>query len=326
MDPLLRFEITSTNEPPAQASQNWLRALADRDAAEGSGLGKFFEWTQTVTPIVPPKRQPFPATTAQKQQRAELEARSRDVRHVLAAAELWGALRIEGRRWTIQDGVGAATLALALPRDGMSDLLAGGSVAPVGFDDYRASVQALKDSQVNPTSAAEELIIAAHDRTPQLALPVLIGMHRRDLNTLEYTCLVVDVVTAVASVATHRLKQRLMVPRPYDDPPFGSIGVVPAFEPGHTAYPGGHALIGHTLAVVLADLVGGHTSVRMTLDLGAGSLALHRERAGIHTHLDSHAGQQLGRGLGAALVAAVADPVHFAAWSAIYAAAAAEWQ
>lgn len=146
-----------------------------------------------------------------------------------------------------------------------------------------------------------------------------------------WLCHLIDIVDWYAAHTVLQLKCRLRVPRPYvidkDHAPWPG----PLPDPDYTAYPGGHSTIMEALHVVLSDVISAKKTseeTRLTNDLHlrglADRIADNRERAGLHTSVDTDAGRAFGAEIGRALIDAGNDP-GFRDWNAIYKAAKQEW-
>ena len=75
---------------------------------------------------------------------------------------------------------------------------------------------------------------------------------------------------------------------------------------------------------MLGSLVEADGGPQSQLDALALEVAINRERAGLHTRLDTTAGTALGQQMAQWMIEAVEHPA-FGPWSAVYAGAAAEW-
>ena len=141
-----------------------------------------------------------------------------------------------------------------------------------------------------------------------------------------YTALLIDVVVAVVTAPTHRLKHLLQVPRPTDGV-WGADKVAAAIipAPGYTAYPSGHATVCAAAAVVLGAVVRDPAAKGRKLMKLAEEIGLNRERAGLHTKLDTDAGIALGTDIGKWMVEAFDHQSAFPTWRQLFTAATAEW-
>jgi hypothetical protein len=141
----------------------------------------------------------------------------------------------------------------------------------------------------------------------------------KDALCLQRTFEVMEVVERVVSVPAFEAKEILRVARPSQV----SNDVRPLIPvPRHRSLPSGHAATAYALAVVLAEI----TALGVALDGVAAVVAGRREKAGLHTHLDSEAGKKLGTAVGDLMVRAAADTSpEYRLWRGLFAAAVLEW-
>lgn len=142
---------------------------------------------------------------------------------------------------------------------------------------------------------------------------------------MPWTCLVLDCLSDVISVPLYLSKHLLNVPRPWEV----DNTIEPTLPmPKHASLPGGHASYMSAIEYVLGDLLALATDEKkidaLRLQKLKTQIATHRERAGLHTTLDTEAGVEFGYWLGARLVEA-AKAQSPAPWAAIYARATLEW-
>lgn len=169
---------------------------------------------------------------------------------------------------------------------------------------------------------------ALHAGEPQLGLLVMLGALSAKPDAVRHTVAVVDALTSVTMLLVNRLKQGLKVPRPSDwDNGQPIVPLLPV--PATTSYPGGHAAVLAALQVLLpalAKLDAAQTGQLRTL---ARELTKDRVRMGLHTELDSTAGEELGDALGNALLRLATDATvkkSCPLWAAAFAVAQKEWR
>jgi membrane-associated phospholipid phosphatase len=165
--------------------------------------------------------------------------------------------------------------------------------------------------------------IVAEAENPVWAFVHALGLHRTvPSEAFGFTGQVLDIVNDVVVVPVYTLKHVLQVPRPVTARPDLPTWIP---TPGHTSFPSGHATFAHAAAVVLNALVGPKDTTQLA-QLAA-AVAKRRELAGLHTHLDSATGRELGLALGAYLVeqATRSTAPDMAPWRALFAMAANEW-
>lgn len=319
---------TSTDQPPHPQSQQQLQALSTGDA-----LGTMDFWRirllmdqGAIPPVRVGARTPVVLTTEQEQQYALLSKKSPAVMLMLATADFWAATQVSGSAWSDIDGIATSSVSL-VPRSGPPTHWVH-TLPAVSKAAYLGSVTAVAATMGGaPGDILQQ--VKAQAGLPHLFLPIALGM--ADEGATEpglarpLTCAVVDLVHAVVSVAVHRLKHLLLVPRPDDNVAFPGNGVTPLIPvPGYTAYPSGHSALMSAMATVLSSVVGANSAQAAELQALASTIAKNRERAGLHTALDTEAGDQLGRALGGWMIDAVQHPA-FGPWSALYAMASHEW-
>lgn len=141
------------------------------------------------------------------------------------------------------------------------------------------------------------------------------------------TLQVLDTVLDVLDQPLYAAKHWLNVPRPHVVEM--DIEVVPWLPvPQHQSLPSGHAAAATALERVLSDLTGADADAKQKRRLEgiAVRIARNRERAGLHTDLDTAAGVDLGGKIAGWMVGrALAGDTAYASWSALYAQASAEW-
>lgn len=315
--PLVPLSVTSTDQPPSQQTQRYLLALKTGAALATPDFWQVRQLMDEgqIEPVRASRQKPYQATPQQQANKRLLTQHSPDVMVMLAAGDFWAATRLTGAAWTAGAGIPSSSLSI--------EPLGHHGFEPVSATDYTASVARVPDT-MNKAPLNIRQLVTAQSNVPFLFLPIALGM-ADDPGAYPHSCLLVDCVHAVVNVAVHRLKHRLLVPRPYDEDAFPNNGVSPLIrKPGYTAYPSGHATLMFALATVLAEVIEAEALQRGQLESLAAEIATNRERAGLHTELDTRAGRDLGRAIGGWMVAAAAHS-EFGPWSAIYASACAEW-
>lgn len=312
----------ATNQPPRPQSQQQLLALSSGAALAGLDFWRLrFQLDERAIPALQVVRHnPANITHQQRDDFKQLVTQSSDVMLMLAVAEFWATTRVAGSEWSSAGGVPQCTTSLE-PSSGRSGLPAWQlSLPAISAKEYEDSVAAAA-GQVDPKRQGAAL---AQADTPQLWMALAVGMLDRS-ESLKHTCLVIDAVQPVVTVAVQRLKQKILVPRPDDIKSFPLSKVTPLIRvPGFTAYPGGHAALMHALAVVLGHVTGCSQSVQSELDAIATDVAHNREAMGLHTAVDTATGTALGRAMGQWMVEAIHHP-DYRPWGAICGAAAQEW-
>lgn len=317
--------VTSTDQPPKRSYQ-FLEALST-----GQALGTLDFWRIRVlmeqgliSSVAVGRRTPHTETQQQKDEADKLARHSPDVMQTLATADFWACTRVSGAPWSTSGGIAASVMSLE-PR--------GAPATPwkitlpaVGKAAYETSVMGVPTTMSGaPPNILQQVLAQAS--LPHLFLPIALGMANSHADLRPFTCALVDVVHDVVNVAVHRLKHQLRVPRPDDKTaaafPFSTV--VPLIPvPGYSAYPSGHSTLMFALATVLSDVVAANITQTDALHTLALAIARNRELAGLHTAVDTAAGDQLGRAIGSWMLQAAAHP-EFGPWSGMYAMAAREW-
>jgi membrane-associated phospholipid phosphatase len=241
---------------------------------------------------------------------------------MVAADELLGSVKVTASAWSIGAPVPQAAVAFNAPT-GVATI----TLPSVKAADYLASVGGVSTTMSGPRDVDA---ISFEAPVPGLIFALALGMESdagSAAYSYAYTSLLIDIVTEVVTAPTHRLKHWIRVPRPSDSSAWNGMAVTPTPlpVPGYSAYPSGHATLAQALAVVLASLGASNPSKRTKLDKLAADIGKNRERAGLHTDIDTRAGLELGKGFGDWLVVAAGDRTTFPTWADIYATASAEW-
>ena len=144
------------------------------------------------------------------------------------------------------------------------------------------------------------------------------------------TLQVIDAVLNVVSTPLYVIKHLLDVDRPHlgmaqANPPILRFNtVIPV--PRHASFPGGHAASATALAIVLDSIVCADGSQLHRLKAIEERIAKNRVLAGLHTDLDTKAGEQLGEAIGNWMVETGSrSDVDFPSWAVLFAEATAEW-
>lgn len=142
----------------------------------------------------------------------------------------------------------------------------------------------------------------------------------------EFTLLLTDIVVFFLAAITHRLKFQLAVPRPYETEMGGPTNTL-IDKPAYESFPGGHAAGMAALAEVLIAVTGASEAEANRFRPMAKLIACDRERAGIHTCLDTDSGLALGKAMGEGLVKLGRAPWGGGpmGWQALFMAAQLEW-
>ncbi len=312
----------STNQPPNQQMHQDLLALVSGTALTSSHSWHLrYQLEKRNIPSVKPTRVVQASVSAQQQSDlAQIGADSRDVLLMLATADFWATTRVNGMPWSADAGVSACAISLQPFTVTAASQAWSHTLPAVTAADYQASVVAL---HTKADGSVLELALA-QTKTPQTWLALALGLGT-DPDRYRYTCLVADAMQAVVTVAVQRLKHQMRVPRPDDLTKFPMSQVQARIEvPGFSAYPGGHATLMHALAVVLSHITGCSSGVRDAMHDIAGDVANNRVVMGLHTDIDTQAGEAFGRAFGQWMVDATAHP-DYRPWAALVGAATAEW-
>lgn len=104
-----------------------------------------------------------------------------------------------------------------------------------------------------------------------------------------------DCAVNLAMGPTFALKNGAKIPRPLDvDPTLEEV----VERLWHASWPSGHAAAAYTIATVLGRLTGADAAEQERLDELADMVAVNREKALVHTPLDSNAGRMVGQAVG----------------------------
>jgi membrane-associated phospholipid phosphatase len=316
------LDIRSTTQPPS-STQSMLVSMTSGHGLVGlmkRGLKAMRAGGLPHLPSTPPAHGPAQPPSW---------VHSADVVGVLAADELLEKFKIVASPWTATGGVPQASVLFEFTAASGSNA----NWAPHVLRAHSAAVYAASLARVKTTMAGAAPHvddISFQAPVPSIVMALALGMDA-DAGTASYryayTALLIDVIVDVVTAPVHRLKKLIRVPRPSDgvwslNPP---IAPQPLTVPGYTAYPSGHAAVSAALATVLAAL-GKNTSKANDLKKLALSVATNRERAGLHTDIDSTEGLALGEAMGKWMVdAATNHAAVFPTWADVYNAAAAEW-
>jgi hypothetical protein len=125
-----------------------------------------------------------------------------------------------------------------------------------------------------------------------------------------------DIANCIVMLPTFAIKNGANIPRPWQlgkrrDPIIDRLW--------HASWPSGHASIAHLNAHLLGAIAGADAPQRARLDQIASLIASNRERALVHTPLDSAAGEELGSAVGRWLVeSATTSCDSHRVWASLY--------
>lgn len=309
-----QYAARSTTEPPREVTRELLRAFNGLAGALPPALQPLRDWfdqgqVPDLRPAQPPTQNPTPDQQAEW---SRLTGRSPEVILLLAAAPFLRA-GVEAQPWSAAAGIAECAVDLV-------DLHSKrwGAISAAAYEASVNAVHGGMDAAIVPRARAE-------GRFPFLLFALALRMHE-SVDRFSNTARVIDIATGWVSTVVHQLKHRQQVPRAYEAP-FDRFPAPLVSAPGFTAFPGGHAALGHALAELLGDLTNAEPAARLKLRALAAGLAATRERAGLHCGLDTERGRELGLALAGWMTdpATLADP-GFAAWSALFAHAREEWK
>lgn len=298
-------QILSTTQPPSSTQSAMVAMARGEGTAALARLG--------IAKLRADGRLPAPLTTSETG--ASL-GDSGEVLGLLAGNELTCALSISSSgKWSPAHGFPDSKAAMSFEDDTGADIRLEHTLPGRSRALYFDSVREVLDTMTEFSAFADEVRFQAP--APALMLALSIGMDRDEASyPLPFTALVVDVVVQAVTAPTHRLKNQLLVPRPYADWAGLPHQIEPKLDkPGYSGFPSGHATVSAAIAAVLTGL--GHTLPAPLV----GQIARNRERAGLHTGVDSIEGLALGTALGGWLVAAAAHEQAFPTWRKIFLAA-----
>lgn len=234
----------------------------------------------------------------------------------------------DSSRWKVDVGVGPSHVDLFVKKAGKLFTT---------IDVAGAPVESIRDSIFHMKLESDEVRIRQillQDESapayPAFAIALQDQVWHEDPKRTNWMCTLINVVDWYAAQVVLGLKCRLQVPRPHTidaEAPCPS----PLKVPRYSSYPGGHATIVEALHVVLSDVICAHPTSdqnRWQNDLKlrglADRIAENRERAGLHTSVDTNAGKALGAAIGRALIKAGHETA-FGDWHIVYTAARQEW-
>ncbi len=174
----------------------------------------------------------------------------------------------------------------------------------------------------------EEIVSQANDAglTIARALDLDVLKHRRFLYLF-------DVMEFVLARPLYEAKLHLDVNRPSIPllpppgstvPPVPTVPLVPV--PKHQSFPSGHASYAWAIAELIDGIVTLNQEQKAYLQGLAERISKNRERAGLHTDLDTEDGKKLGQALGSWMVSAAKDETTYPKWATLVADAQGEWQ
>lgn len=256
---------------------------------------------------------------------------SPDVVGLLAAEELLEAVSVPSvAAWDSKNGIPRSKVLMSFTGSDGKPVASEHAVSGQATAGYKTSVKDVKDAM---KESRDDDLISFEASSPTLRLALAVGMDRGAGTTAypyRYTALLIDVIVEVVTAPTHRLKGLLQVPRPNSADAWKPDHVpTPAFDPvpGYTAYPSGHATVCAAAAVVLNTVAKSAISgLSQPLMKVAEEIGKNRERAGLHTKLDTDEGLALGKTMGQWMVdAATIHSKVFTNWADLFEAAQAEW-
>ncbi|WP_348752661.1 hypothetical protein [uncultured Aquincola sp.] len=254
----------------------------------------------------------------------------------LAIADEWKDLDAETLRgllaWDLArhrpvHQTGTGWTALGLDAWSLDWTVDGKAVASAGGQSRQKSEfdEAVGKVQLDPSRLLEA---ALHASEPQVGLLVMLGALSAKPDAIRHTVAVVDALTSVTMLVVNRLKRGMNVPRPGDwDKGQPVVPLLPV--PATTSYPGGHAAVLAALQVLLPALAKLDAAQTGQLETLARELTKDRVRMGLHTELDSTAGEVVGKALGNALLRLATDATvkkSCPLWAAAFALAQREWK
>lgn len=314
--------IATKTPPPGSSTRTLLTALKQQNAVLPASL---IETRVLCTKAGAPSTKSRRATAykiegATLSNLETLTDRSSDAALELAAAEFWAATSVEGSPWEDNKPViGAVDLAI-------NKVSRQHSVEIADWQQYKKDERDKKGVAYVKQRQAE-LIHHEQEISPEAVYPELffafaLGLDKEP-ERYRWTCLVIDVTVSVTAVAVQRLKHRLLVPRPYEI----DEQIKPSQRidrPMYSAFPSGHATICYALVTVLSNLTSDDGQTDTALSGLAERISVNRERAGLHTGIDTEQGNKLGTELARSMLAAANAP-EFSVWGAVLAAARKEW-
>lgn len=251
---------------------------------------------------------------------------SGDVFGMLAADDFLEKMSVSAAgAWDSGGGVPVAALSLKFVGAGGTPTTRTHTLAAHTAAAYGASVCCVTKTMAKGDSDVD--VISFEAPAPTLAMALALHMDTgagTSSYPYAYTALLIDVVVEVVTAPTHRLKHLLQVPRPTAGVWGAEVAaIIPV--PGYTAYPSGHATVCAAAAVVLGAVVKDRAAKGQKLMRLAEEIGLNRERAGLHTKLDTDAGIALGTDIGNWMVEAFDHESAFPTWRQLFTAATAEW-
>ncbi len=240
---------------------------------------------------------------------------------VVAGLRRKAACTASGALWNDQTGVGPSTVTL----------YRGGATQKV-FETIEipgASLETIQDSIFHMRTDPQRLEqIELQVKFPHVYLAAALSADARVLaepNLVNWTCQAINCVGWFATALVIDLKCDLLVPRPRvisKEAPRPIIAM-----PDYSSYPGGHAAFLAALYVVLMDITGANPTQALQFRGLPERIAENRERAGLHTRVDTRAGWEFGTALGQAMLrwVNVNDDPNDIDWAVIYKSAKAEW-
>jgi membrane-associated phospholipid phosphatase len=187
--------------------------------------------------------------------------------------------------------------------------------------DLDAAIACVATLQTGGVLNRDEIVAQANDAALFIALAL--NPHPvRNRHVLE----LFDVLELVLARPLYETKLHLDVSRPSQHPK-GKRSIHPVVPvPRHQSFPSGHASYAWALVELLIALLPLATDSGTYLRALSARIAANREAAGLHTSLDSEAGERLGQALAKWLTAAANDPKRYPKWAALVAQAQIGWK
>ncbi len=308
MDIQVTLDMLGPKDPPRNMQSRLIMQLLLPDLAISRGyktLARELAGAGAPARSTPSRATPHELPAELKNEAKLLEDRSYDNRVLLASWDLMSRIRLT------QPSATAVDL-----------MLEGYATKPVTFSqptpgELVIAVKELIEHMKNEANL-DEIVFEDDclDFAFALDVPMWPWQHEKTLQAM-------DVVTRVAGIPLYVMKHWLNVERPSEL----SKDVVPLIPvPGHRSFPGGHSTVTHVLAVVLGAIMEADGPKKDRLDRIAARVADNREIAGLHTGLDTKAGERLGRLLGEWMVdMGTQVSLKSTSWAVLFAEAAKEW-
>jgi hypothetical protein len=306
----LQIDIKGGNQPPGTG--NMARRL--QDSLVGTTAASSLAGEQTLNGILPnvPLRGQGPNGTTQvlydKGLAARLEAGDDRVRVNLTAYEL-----LAGMQLTYTAGVSKSIDVSLKGADGVQ------LVAPTP-DKLEAAVAVVAAVSRKDLVNRDEIVAQANDAG--LFFGRALTLNGKVVN--KHFLYLFDVLELVLARPLYEAKLYLDVPRPSTHSLGSSITpMVPI--PNHQSFPSGHASYAWAIAELMVNIMEFKSEQQTYLFDLAAHIAANREDAGLHTVLDSGAGELLGTAVGRWMAIAAKDAKTYPKWATLMAQAQVGW-